>query len=47
MRNKFAQVTTRKQAFAECPWAAVVVKVAGGYQCFESADDARVWKNQK
>lgn len=40
MRTFFAQVN--------CPFTpAHVVKVLGGYMCFESDNDYRVWKNQK
>lgn len=43
MRTFFAQVETKN-----CPFTpARVVKVFGGYMCFESDNDYRVWKNQK
>lgn len=40
MRIEFVAVKTHKQAVKACPWAAVVVKVDGGYRCFESVADA-------
>lgn len=39
MRTFFAQVETRYRATP-----ARVVKVFGGYMCFESDNDYRVWK---
>ena len=48
MRTFFAQVGTRYRAIKICPFApAHVAKVFGGYMCFESDNDYRVWKNQK
>lgn len=48
MRTFFAQVETRYQAIKNCPFTpAHVVKVFGGYMCFESDYDYRVWRNQK
>ena len=47
MGQAFIGVNSRKAAAKECPWAAVIVKVDGGYMCFESADDYKTWKNQK
>lgn len=38
---------TRERAKKECPWAAKIVKVCGGFRCFESVEEYRVWKNQK
>jgi hypothetical protein len=46
-RVQFVQAKTRKQAVAECPWAAKIVKVEGGYMCFESITDYETWRNQK
>lgn len=44
----FAQVETRYRAIKNCPFTpAHVVKVFGGYMCFESDNDYRVWRNQK
>lgn len=49
MRTFFAQVETRYRAIKNCPFTpAHVVKVFGGYMCFESDNDYRVWfKKQK
>lgn len=44
MRTYFAQVETRYRAIKNCPY---IVKVFGGYMCFESDNDYRVWRNQK
>jgi len=41
------QVASRKEAVNEAPWAAKIVKVEGGYMCFEYISDYQVWKNQK
>ena len=38
--------TSEDQAFLMCPWAAVVVEVEGGWMCFESVEDYRVWSMQ-
>ncbi len=46
MRKEFVEGTL-KNAKKECPWAEKFAKVVGGYQCFESLRDFRVWKNQK
>lgn len=43
MRTFFAQVETRYRAIKDCPF---IAKVFGGYMCFESESDYRVWKNQ-
>ena len=47
MRQKFVEAKTKKDAENACPWAEVIVKVSGGYQCFESAQDYETWKKQK
>jgi len=47
MRKEFVQTKTRKEAAKACPWASKIVKVVGGYWCFESWDDYEIWKNQK
>lgn len=45
MRTFFAQVETRYRAIKICPFTpAHVAKVFGGYMCFESDNDYRVWK---
>lgn len=47
MRKSFVECKTRYQALKLCPWAASVAKVSGGFFCFESRYDYKVWKNQK
>lgn len=48
MRTFFAQVETRYRAIKNCPFTpAHVVKVFGGYMCFESDNDYRVWRNHE
>jgi len=46
MRKQFVQVETEEEALDTCPWAAMVVPVAGGYMCFESRQDWLVWNDQ-
>lgn len=40
MRQQFVSGNLREYAEDECPWAAVVVEVDGGFWCFESMADA-------
>lgn len=47
MRTQFVQVKYRYQAIKECSWASKVAKVVGGFYCFESVEDYKIWKNQK
>lgn len=48
MRTYFAQVKTRYQAIKKCPFTpARIAKVCGGFMCFESTNDYKIWKNQK
>ena len=47
MKQQFVEAKTRKQAQKICSWAEKIVKVDGGYICFESYQDYLVWKNQK
>lgn len=47
MRTLFLQCKTRKTAVKYAPWAAVILKVDGGYMAFESVIDAEAWKGQK
>lgn len=47
MRKQFVECETRKEALEECPWASAIRKAVGGYWCFESHDDAKVWDSQK
>lgn len=47
MRKEFIECRSRSTAQRRCPWAAVVTKVEGGFMAFESADDYRIWRQQK
>jgi hypothetical protein len=47
MRKEFVECKSRKTAYKRCPWACAVVKVNGGYMCFESATDYDNFKGQK
>ena len=46
MRKQFIE-GSKAEAKKACPWASKIVKVLGGYQCFESITDYEVWNNQK
>jgi len=46
MRIRFVAAVTRRQAAAECPWAARIVMVDGGWMCFESLTDYATWMAQ-
>ena len=46
MRTETLNCNSRATAKRRCPWAAVIVKVEGGYRCFESVTDYRIWKKQ-
>jgi hypothetical protein len=47
MRREFIQCQSRITATGKCPWAAIIVKVEGGYQAFESMTDYCTWKSQQ
>jgi hypothetical protein len=47
MRKEFVECKSRSTAKRRCPWAAKIAKVSGGYLCFESVEDYRIWKQQK
>lgn len=47
MRQQFIECKYRYQAKKACGWAEKIVKVCGGYHCFESYQDYLMWKNQK
>lgn len=44
--RKFVEVKSAAAARKACPWAAKVVKVEGGYMCFEFLADYEVWAKQ-
>ena len=47
MKQQFVNAQTREEAAKTCPWAEKIVKVTGGFLCFESAQDYEMWKNQR
>lgn len=47
MKQAFIETNSRKKAWDEYSWGSKVVKVCGGYLCFESLADYVVWANQK
>lgn len=47
MRVKFVEASSASQARKMATWAAKVVKVTGGYRCFESMADYKTWASQK
>lgn len=46
MRQEFIKTSKRAYASKRAPWAAIIVKVSGGFHAFESVDDFRIWSNQ-
>ena len=47
MRRQFVECKTRATAERRTPWAAVWIKVEGGWRAFESTTDAEVWRLQR
>ncbi len=47
MKTETVDCRSRKTAVRRCPWAAKIVKVEGGYKCFESVQDYKTWAAQK
>jgi hypothetical protein len=48
MRVSFVEATTAKEALKMVSHpVSKIVKVEGGYRCFESVEDCRVWRQQK
>lgn len=47
MKTQFTVAKSRKQAEINYPWATRIIKVEGGYLCFESEDDLLIWRNQQ
>jgi len=47
----FVEATSRQDLKRRKPWVfehySVVVKVCGGYKCFEDVQEYQTWKNQK
>ena len=47
MREEFVKCKSYKTAKRRCPWAAVIMRVEGGYHAYESVEDYRTAKRQK
>lgn len=47
MRAQFIECKSRETAKRRAPWAAVIIKVDGGYKAYESRADAATAKRQK
>lgn len=47
MRTQFVETDSYAAASAACPWATKIVKVEGGYWCFESLADYETWQRQR
>ena len=47
MRQEFVETDDKAKAEKECPWAGYVKEVEGGFMCFESTDDFKIWNSQK
>lgn len=43
----FEECKSRTTAKNRNPWARRIVKVCGGFMCFEAENDYNMWKNQK
>lgn len=47
MREEFVECRSYKTAKRRCPWAAVIMRVEGGFYAFESVVDYQTAKRQK
>jgi len=47
MQQQFIEAKTKADAKRICWWAEKIVKVEGGYRCFESYQDYLTWKKQR
>lgn len=47
MRSAFIECRSRTTAGRRAPWAAIIIKVEGGFHAFESMTDYRIWRGQK
>lgn len=47
MRVELVDCKTYKTAYNRCPWACRVMKVCGGFKCFESQDDYAIAKRTR
>lgn len=41
MRKEFIECGARATAKKRCPWACKILKVCGGFYCYESAEEYR------
>jgi hypothetical protein len=46
MRREMLLVASMAEAWAAAPWAAIIVKVDGGYLAFESSAEYQTWRRQ-
>lgn len=46
MRQEYVDCSCRKTAYRRCPWAAICMKVEGGFRCFESVTDYQTARRQ-
>jgi hypothetical protein len=44
--KQFVESDRMVTAQTTCPWARFIIRVEGGYQCFEFINDYLTWKNQ-
>ena len=47
MRTETIECKSRATAKKRATWACRIVKVVGGYKCFEYESDYQAWKRQK
>ena len=47
MKKEFVECKSYATAKHRCPWAALIVRVEGGFLAFESVADYKTWKGQK
>ena len=43
----FIEAKTARSARKAAPWAAVIIKVEGGYLAFATTTDAETWRRQR
>jgi hypothetical protein len=46
MQGPFVSCKSRAEAVQRCPSAVAVIKVEGGYLCFEAIEDYLVWSGK-
>lgn len=46
MRQVFITAATLQEAEKQCPWAAIIVEVEGGWLAFEDTRDYETWRAQ-